>query len=153
MANETFQMYSVNITKIWIGYIWPCTAWPNHRDLTPAVSIEGIVKIILNLDQWFRRRWRLKKFMHDRRGTTDKERSQWLTLTLWLRWAKKQANFPACKVFVCLIWFFMSQSTIFQLCEDGPSWLEPVLSKDKCVLLKDTTRWRWWGSNLPPLGH
>ena len=30
--------------------------------------------------------------------------------------------------FVCLIWFFTSQSTIFQLHRDGPSWVEPVLS-------------------------
>ena len=28
-------------------------------------------------------------------------------------------------------------STIFQLCREGSSWVEPVLSKDKCVLLKD----------------
>ena len=42
---------------------------------------------------------------------------------------------------VCLIWFFTSQSAIFQLCQDGSSWAEPVLSKDKCVLLKDTTKW------------
>ena len=32
--------------------------------------------------------------------------------------------------FVCLIWFFMSQSTIFQLCLDGSSWVESTLSKD-----------------------
>ena len=32
--------------------------------------------------------------------------------------------------FVCLIWFFTSQSTIFQICQDGSSWVEPVLSKD-----------------------
>ena len=32
----------------------------------------------------------------------------------------------------------MSQSTIFQLCLDRSSWVEPVLSKDKCVLHKDT---------------
>ena len=50
-------------------------------------------------------------------------------------------------LFVCLIWFFTSQSTIFKLCRDGSSWVEPVLSKDKCVLLKDTTQWRRWGSN------
>ena len=31
-------------------------------------------------------------------------------------------------------------STIFQLCRDGSSWVEPVLSQDKCVLLKDTTQ-------------
>ena len=41
--------------------------------------------------------------------------------------------------FACLIWFFTSQSTIFQLCQDRSSWVEPELSKDKCVLLKDTT--------------
>ena len=35
-----------------------------------------------------------------------------------------------------LVWFFASLSTIFQLCGDGSSWVEPVLSKDKCVLLK-----------------
>ena len=28
-------------------------------------------------------------------------------------------------------------STIFQLNRDGSSWVEPVPSKDKCVLLKD----------------
>ena len=50
-----------------------------------------------------------------------------------------------------LIWFFTSQSTIFQLCRDGSSWLEPVLSKDKCVLFKDTTQWGQWGSNPWPL--
>ena len=29
-----------------------------------------------------------------------------------------------------MIRFFTSQSTIFQLCWDGSSWVEPVLSKD-----------------------
>ena len=43
----------------------------------------------------------------------------------------------------------MSQSTIFQLCWDGSSCIKPVLSKDKCVLLKDTTQWGW---RLRPLG-
>ena len=33
-------------------------------------------------------------------------------------------------VFVCFIWLFTSQSTIFQLCQDWSSWIEPVLSKD-----------------------
>ena len=33
---------------------------------------------------------------------------------------------------------FMSQSTIFQLCRDGSSWVE--VNKDKCVLLKDKTQ-------------
>ena len=30
---------------------------------------------------------------------------------------------------LCLIWFFMSQSTLFQLCRDRSSWVEPVLSR------------------------
>ena len=29
-----------------------------------------------------------------------------------------------------LIWFFTSQSTVFQLGRDGSSWVEPVLGKD-----------------------
>ena len=46
----------------------------------------------------------------------------------------------------------MFQSTIFQLCWGGFSWVEPVLSKDKCVLFRDTTQRRRWGSNPLPLG-
>ena len=45
---------------------------------------------------------------------------------------------------------YVPQSTIYQLCRDGSSWVEPVLSKDKCVLLKDTTQWHSWGSNPQP---
>ena len=42
---------------------------------------------------------------------------------------------------VCSICFNTSQSTIFQLCQNGSSWVEPALSnKDYCVLLKDTTQ-------------
>ena len=33
-----------------------------------------------------------------------------------------------------------TQSTLFQLCQEGLTCVEPVLSKDKCVLLKDTTQ-------------
>ena len=43
--------------------------------------------------------------------------------------------------FVCLIWFFTSQSTIFRLCLGWSS-------TKQCVLLKDTTQWRRLGSNL-----
>ena len=59
-----------------------------------------------------------------------------------------------CMVFrliCCLIWFYTSQSTIFQLRCDGSSLVKPVLSKDNCVLLKDTTQWCRWGSNMRPL--
>ena len=42
---------------------------------------------------------------------------------------------------VCTILFLVLilyvQSTIIQLNRDGSSWVEPVLSYDKCVLLKD----------------
>ena len=40
--------------------------------------------------------------------------------------------------FVCLFdLIFYVPSTIFQFNRDGSSWVEPVLSYDKCVLLKD----------------
>ena len=54
-------------------------------------------------------------------------------------------------ILFCLIWFFTSQSTIFQFHRDRSSLVEPVLSKDKRVLLKDTMQWRWWSWNLRPL--
>ena len=41
---------------------------------------------------------------------------------------------------------------MFSVMSDGSSWVEPVLSKDKCVLHKDTAQWRRLGSNLRPLG-
>ena len=42
------------------------------------------------------------------------------------------------KLFVCLFDLILNvPSTIFQLNRDGSSWVEPVLSWDKCVLLKD----------------
>ena len=41
-------------------------------------------------------------------------------------------------LFVCLFDLILHvPSTIFQLNRDGSSWVEPVLSWDKCVLLKD----------------
>ena len=39
--------------------------------------------------------------------------------------------------FVCLIVILYVPSTIYQLNRDGSFWVEPVLSLDKCVLLKD----------------
>ena len=50
------------------------------------------------------------------------------------------------KVTTLYIFLFVSFDSIcpsqqfFQLCQDGSSWVEPVLSKNKCVLLKDTTQ-------------
>ena len=42
------------------------------------------------------------------------------------------------RLFVCLFDLILYiPSTIFQLNRDGSSWVEPVLSNDKCVLLKD----------------
>ena len=39
--------------------------------------------------------------------------------------------------FICLFDLILYvPSTIFQLNREGPSWVEPVLSYDKCVLLK-----------------
>ena len=59
---------------------------------------------------------------------------------------------PACKKLVCFDLILYVPSTIFQSYRDGSSWVEPVLSWDQCVLLKDTTQWRRWGSNPQPLG-
>ena len=47
-----------------------------------------------------------------------------------ISWAIAWEKIFVTKYPVCLIWLFMSQSTIFQLCRDGSSWVEPVLSKD-----------------------
>ena len=53
-------------------------------------------------------------------------------------------NYPAWNelISVCLFdLFFKSQSTLLQLCQNGPSWVEPVLSNGKRgVLLKVTAR-------------
>ena len=48
-------------------------------------------------------------------------------------------NFKLHCIFGWLISFLTYQSTIFQLVRDRSYWVKPVLSKDKCVLLKDTT--------------
>ena len=59
-----------------------------------------------------------------------------------------------CMQFICLIWFFTSQSTIFHLRQDGSSWVEPVLSlRLMClaqghnavtlVRLEPVTLWSW----------
>ena len=55
-------------------------------------------------------------------------------------------------LFVCLIWFLTSQSIRFQLCRDGSSWVEPVVSKYQCVLVKHITQWRRWGYTRELLG-
>ena len=47
---------------------------------------EHSCEVILNLDQWLRRCCLKKKFM-DARRTPDNDWSQYLTLSLWLRWA------------------------------------------------------------------
>ena len=49
-----------------------------------------------------------------------------------------QLLYPNIRDFVCLFDLILNvRSTIFQLNRDGASWVEPVLSYDKCVLLKD----------------
>ena len=46
-------------------------------------------------------------------------------------------NRSVLKSFVLFDLILYVPSTIFQLYRDGSSWVEPVLSYDKCVLLKD----------------
>ena len=40
---------------------------------------------------------------------------------------QKKSNKSATDNMFCLFWFFTSQSTIFQSCQDRSSWVEPVL--------------------------
>ena len=61
-----------------------------------------------------------------------------------------QADLPLCcwhTFCFCLIWFFMSKSTIFQLRREGSSWVEPVLS-----LAQGHNSVTRWGSNPRPFG-
>ena len=50
----------------------------------------------------------------------------------------KSLHKKECVLFVHLIQFLCTSQHFFQLCRDGFSWVEPELSKDLCVLLKDT---------------
>ena len=53
----------------------------------------------------------------------------------------KMASYNHMGVACLFIWFdSLHPSQQFQLCRDGSSLVEPVLSKDKCVLLKDTSQ-------------
>ena len=62
----------------------------------------------------------------------------WQTVS---RQAYDMQNYLACKELV-FVWFdsLRTSQQFFQLCQDGPSWVDPVLSKNKCVLLKVTAR-------------
>ena len=52
-----------------------------------------------------------------------------------IRIARPRSKSFKVKLFVCLILYI--PPTILQLNRDGSSWVEPILSKAKCVLLKD----------------
>ena len=74
--------------------------------------------------------------------TTDQKRKLLLNtcgIYLLSQWRKEYSfkTYANCTGFIimfllCLILFLKSQSTIFQLCRDGSSWVEPVLSYDYC---------------------
>ena len=74
--------------------------------------------------------------------------TQNICLNWWVRkwaqfYAKKLLNWPygrRKKLFCLFDLILYVPSTIFQLNRDGSSWVEPVLSLDKCVLLKDHKR-------------
>ena len=59
-----------------------------------------------------------------------------------LKFPNKNKNFLR----IYFVWFD-SLLPSQKLCQDGSFWVEPVLSKDLCVLLKDTTQWPQWGLN------
>ena len=70
--------------------------------------------------------------------TTDQKRKLLLNTCGILFYCRNGAKSTAIKRMLgsllwflfCLILFLTSQSTIFQLCRDGSSWVEPVLSYD-----------------------
>ena len=62
--------------------------------------------------------------------------------TLWTEICEINQNFNGDWIKFCFFFCLFDlilyvPSTIFQLNRDGSSWVEPVLSKDKCVLLND----------------
>ena len=71
--------------------------------------------------------------------------------TTILHTQSQNLNVLTCKTFFFVVVFYLLlyiQSTVFQLCQDWSSWVEPVLSSDNCVLLKNTTQCRQQGLNL-----
>ena len=65
----------------------------------------------------------------------------------WFRWGRTDIDVPL----FCMIRILTSQSTIFQLCRDRSSLVEPVFSKVKCFLLKNTMQYCRRDSNRQPL--
>ena len=60
-----------------------------------------------------------------------------------------KAIFSIPRIMFCIVWFdsLCSSQQFYSYVGTGfLGW--PVLSKDNCVLLKDTTQWRQWGSTL-----
>ena len=60
--------------------------------------------------------------------------------TLQTAWIQIRTDKMMILIFVCFCLFDLIRyvpSTIFQLNRDGSSWVEPVLSQEKCVLLKN----------------
>ena len=75
----------------------------------------------------------------------------WNLHFIWEKKKKKVGNLRTFTIHSVLVsLFFTSQSTIFQVSWHRFSWVESALSKDHCVLLKDTRQWRGWGLNLHP---
>ena len=120
--------------------------WPSKFANDPQIFKQGVI----NDPQKF---WSCRNTETLQKGAYDQSLHCLLaecSIKIWIKNEKYhtttlKTEMACCNRFVCLIWFFTSQSTIFQLCLGGSSWVEPVLSKDKCVLLKDTTQWHWWG--------
>ena len=73
-----------------------CTVEQNH--LCKGHHGDHSCEVILNLDQWFRRRRHLKKkFTDGGRRTPDEDTSQYLTLSLRFEGTKTIAIFPNLK--------------------------------------------------------
>ena len=108
-------------------------------DIPPPDIRAGVKRSKLN----FFRTWSLYITINGGNGTWSTVQAHILSShtpsTPWVG-LKGQNNYSESShaAFVCSFDLILYvQSTIFHLNRDGSSWVEPVLSKDKCVLFKD----------------
>ena len=95
MRNNSLNLFWIwaSASQMWFKrfLIWSSVEWNHLCNFERGHHGEHSYEVIWNLDQWFRRRCHLKKKATDRR-TTNEDRSQYLILSLRLRWAKKRGD-------------------------------------------------------------
>ena len=123
------KILKTNGSLMQVENIAECSPWSIQQCFWPALSNNRSWKPIFGL--LFERSLKTG-FTEENRGINSPfSRSTFQLQRCDLEWSA--AGFHSEKLnqncFVCLYWFFMSQSTIFQSCWDGSSLVEPVLSR------------------------